>query len=68
MRAILEAMSRSNQAATPHPIPPSNAMMPGAVVLVSNLNEKVCCCACNLFSVFTSNSLLLYLFFFEFYR
>ena len=39
LRAVLEAMTRSNPA-TPHPIA-SGMMMPGIVVLVSNLNEKV---------------------------
>ena len=45
LRAVLEAMSRSNPAAATasHPMPPGAVMMPGAVVLISNLNEKVNC-------------------------
>ncbi len=39
LRAVLEAMARSNPTA-PHPIT-SGVMLPGAVVLISNLNEKV---------------------------
>ena len=50
LRAVLEAMARSNTA-PPHPIA-SGVMMPGVVVLVSNLNEKVRICVGNIHSMY----------------
>lgn len=41
LRAVLEAMARTNPAASQHPMASGGMMMPGVVVLISNLNEKV---------------------------
>lgn len=40
LRAVLEAMARTNPA-SPHPIASGGVMMPGVVVLISNLNDKM---------------------------